>query len=122
MTQSLKTYGTIRLDSAAAEGHARTNNTFGRGHENIDDSKRGKNLVVKQGLLHNLVPELITSLFYAAKRGAPKLRKRHDDALSLLNEAKLNKLKAAQLKATKKPEEAHILAMDYLERGKSDRR
>ncbi len=34
-THSLKTYGTIRLDSAAAEGHARTNNTFGRAHENF---------------------------------------------------------------------------------------
>ncbi len=40
--------------------------------------------------------------------------------MSLLNEAKLNKLKAAQLKATKKTEEALILAMDYLECGKSD--
>ena len=109
------------MDSAAAEGHARTNNTFGRGHENIDDSKRGRNLVVKRGLLHDLVPELITSLFHAAKKGAPKLRKRHDNALTLLNEAKLNKLKAAQLKATKKTEKALILAMDYLEHGKSDR-
>ena len=42
--------------------------------------------------------------------------------MTLLNEAKLNKLKAAQLKATEKTEEALILAMDYLERGKSDRR
>jgi hypothetical protein len=67
-TQSLKTYGTIRLDSAAAEGHACTNNTFGRSHENIDDSKRGKKFVVKRGLLHDLVPELITSLFHAAKK------------------------------------------------------
>jgi hypothetical protein len=49
------------------------------------------------------------------------MRKRHDNALTLLNEAKLNKLKAAQLKATEKTEEALILAMDYLERGKSDR-
>jgi hypothetical protein len=56
-----------------------------------------------------------------AKQGATKLSKRHDDALNLLNEAKLNKLKAAQLKATEKMEEALILAMDYLERGKSDR-
>jgi len=38
----------------------------------------------------------------------------------LLNEAKLNKLKAAQSKATKKTEEALILAMDYLECAKSD--
>ena len=78
-------------------------------------------MIVKQGLLHQLIPELITSLFHAAKRGAPKLRKHHDDALTLSNEAKLNKLKAAQLKATEKIEEALILAMDYLERGKSDR-
>ena len=77
-------------------------------------------MVVKRGLLHQLVPELITSLFHTSKRGAPKLRKRHDDAMILLNEAKLNKLKATQLTATEKTEESLILAMDYLERGKSD--
>lgn len=50
------------------------------------------------------------------------MRKRHDDALKLLHEAKLNKLKAEQLKVTEKTEEALILAMDYYDRGKSDRR
>jgi hypothetical protein len=89
-TQALKTYGTIRLDSAAAEGHAHTNNTFGRAHENFINSGKNGNSEIKQGLLHQLEPELITSLFHAAKKGAPKLRKRHDDALKLLNEAKLN--------------------------------
>ena len=31
-TYSLKTYGTIRLDSASGEGQAQANNDFGRGH------------------------------------------------------------------------------------------
>jgi hypothetical protein len=114
-TQSLKMFGTIRLDSAAAEGHARTNNSFGRAHENFINSGKGGNSDVKRGLLHQLPPELIKSLYHAAKQGAPRLRKRHDDALTLLNEAKLNKLKAAQLEATEKTEAALILAMDYLE-------
>ena len=30
---SLKTSGTIRIDSAAGEGQTRANNDFGRGHE-----------------------------------------------------------------------------------------
>jgi hypothetical protein len=121
-THSLKTYGTIRLDSAAAEGHARTNNTFGRAHENFIKYRKGTNADVKPGLLHQLEPELITSLFHAAKKGAPKLRRRHDEALNLLKQAKLNKLKATQLKITENTEEALIIAMDYLERGNSDRR
>ena len=32
-THSPKMYGTVRLDAAAAEGMAKTNNDFGRGHE-----------------------------------------------------------------------------------------
>ncbi len=51
------------------------------------------------------------------QKGAPKLKKHHDDELILLIEAKLNKLKAAQLKATEKTKEALILAIHYLERG-----
>ena len=33
LTHSLKIYGTVWLDSVAAEGITRTNNEFGRGHE-----------------------------------------------------------------------------------------
>jgi hypothetical protein len=40
----------------------------------------------------------------------------------LLNQAKLNKLKADQLKVTEKTEEALIVAMYYYDHGKSDRR
>jgi hypothetical protein len=32
-THSPKMYGTVRLDAGAAEGMAKTNNDFGRGHE-----------------------------------------------------------------------------------------
>ena len=39
-----------------------------------------------------------------------------------MKQAKLNKLKATQLKITENTEEALIIAMDYLERGNSDRR
>jgi hypothetical protein len=69
-TLALKTYGTICLDSAAAEGHAHTNNSFGRAHENFINSGKNGNSEIKRGLLHQLEPELITSLFHVAKRSS----------------------------------------------------
>ena len=44
--------------------------------------QRDKSKEPKRGLLFNLEPELVTSLFHAAKVGAPRLRQRHDMALS----------------------------------------
>jgi hypothetical protein len=58
--QSLKTYGTIRLDSAAAEGQTRTNNDFGRGHEQL--MQRDKSKEPKRGLLFNRTRVSIISL------------------------------------------------------------
>jgi hypothetical protein len=56
----------------------------------------------KPGTLFNLPKELICTLFYAARKGAPKLRKRHYNALNLLNQAKLKKLKSAQIEMQKR--------------------
>jgi len=72
--------------------------------------------------LFNLPKELIRSLFYAARKGAPKLRKRHDNALNLLNQAKLEKLKSAQIDSAEKAVEENIVAMNYFEIGISERR
>jgi hypothetical protein len=121
-THSLKVYGTIRLDSAAAEGLARTNHAFDRGHEQFINTKSKKDSTNNEGLLFSLPSELVISLFHSAKAGAPKLRKRHDNALDLLNKAKLNKLRSQQLKVTEKTEEKLIIAMDYFDRGCSERR
>lgn len=58
--ESLKTFGTIRLDSATAECQTRTNNDFGReANVGVPD----KDL----GLLFQLRPELVKSLFRGAK-------------------------------------------------------
>jgi hypothetical protein len=73
-------------------------------------------------LLFSLPSELVISLFHSAKAGARKLRKRHDNALDLLNKAKLNKLRSQQLKVTEKTEEKLIIAMDYFDRGCLERR
>jgi hypothetical protein len=111
VTQSLKTYGTIHLDSAAAEGQTRTNNDndFGRGHDQlININKKTVLNTAKPGLIFELPPKLMKSLFYAAKPCAPRLRKQHDHALRLLNLAKLNKLKEEQLKELEKSEEAGL--------------
>ena len=72
--------------------------------------------------LFNLPKELIRSLFYAARKGAPKRRKRHDNALNLLNQAKLEKLKSAQIDSAEKAVEENIVAMNYFEIGISERR
>ena len=72
--------------------------------------------------LFNLPKELIRSLFYAARKGAPKLRKRHDNAFNLLNQAKLEKLKSAQIDSAEKAVEENIVAMNYFEIGISERR
>ena len=113
-TQSLKTYGTIQLDSAAAEGQTRTNNDFGHtGFINGNDDECG--------LLFELRSELVKSLFHAAKHGAPALRKQHNVALKMLNQSKLKRLQTEQLKELEKNEEKYILAMDYYERGCSER-
>ena len=123
-TQSLKTYGTIRLDSAAAEGQTRTNNDFGRGHEQLINIKKSgtSESGIKPGLVFQLKPELVTSLFHSAKQGAPNLRKRHDLDLKLLNQEKIKKLNEAQLKELEKQEENYILSLDYFEIGISERR
>ena len=41
-THSLTMYGTVWLDSAAAEGMTRTNNDFGRGHEALVTGRTNK--------------------------------------------------------------------------------
>ena len=40
-THSLKTSGTIRINSAAGEGQTRANNDFGRGHQAMVTAKAG---------------------------------------------------------------------------------
>ena len=122
--QAVKDYGTLRLDSAAAAGMTRTNDDFGRCHNLlINISKKDTNTMnTKRGTLFDLPKELIRSLFYAARKGAPRLRKRHDDALNILNEAKLDKLKTAQLNNAEKAVEENIVAMNYYEIGVSERR
>ena len=59
-THSLKMYGTVWLDSAAAEGMTRTNNYFGSGHEALGTgrtSKDGKVFHVSE-TFHSLPIEL----------------------------------------------------------------
>ena len=50
------------------------------------------------------------------------LRKHHDNALNLLNLAKLEKLKSAQIDNAEKAVEGNIVAMNYFEIGISESR
>ncbi len=90
---------------------------FGRCHELFINILKKDGMNAKPGTLFNLPKELIHSLFYAARKGAPKLRKLHDNALNLLNLAKLVKLKSAQIDNAEKAIEGNIVAMNYFEIG-----
>eukprot|EP00956_Cyclotella_meneghiniana_P014747 scaffold22205_cov76-Cyclotella_meneghiniana.AAC.14 len=120
--QAVKDYGTLRLDSAAACGQTRTNDDFGRCHDLLINISKKDGMNAQRGTLFNLREELIRSLFYAAKKGAPRLRKRHDNALNILNQAKLNKLKDQQLVNAEQAVEKNIVAMNYYDIGVSERR
>ena len=120
--QAVKDYGTLRLDSAAAAGQTRTNDDFGRCHDLLINILKKDGMNAKRGTLFDLPNELIQSLVYAARKGVPRLRKRHDNALKILNEAKLDKLKTAQLENAEKAVEENIVAMNYYEIGVSERR
>jgi hypothetical protein len=63
--------------------------------------QRDKSEEPKRGLLFKLEPELVTSLFHAAKVGAPRLRRRHDMALSKIKAEKLKRLQMAKERALK---------------------
>jgi hypothetical protein len=81
-TQSLKTFGTIRLDSAAVEGQTRMNNVFGRDRDAFirrskTTSPRNQR---KMGMFHQLPVELQQSLIVEGKRGATKLCHQHDSS------------------------------------------
>ena len=123
-TYSLKTSGTIRLDSASGEGQTRANNDFGRGHDAL--VKRGNKASGPQperefGQFFKLPAELQRSLITMAKQGAPNLRKRHDKALAA---QKAEKLRRQQLMADKRlqdAEEKYIAAIDHFERYHSKR-
>jgi histone acetyltransferase (RNA polymerase elongator complex component) len=90
-THSLKMYGTVRLDSAAAEGMTRTNNDFGRGHEALVTGHTSKDGKVSRvfGTFHSLPIELQESLIVAAKQNAKSVKKSFDEALAKQKAARL---------------------------------
>ena len=123
-THSLKIYGNIRLDSAAAEGQTRSNNDFGRCYDKLVNP-RGKNKSETKtkplGAMITLPIELQTSLMVAGKRYAPRLRKAYDDALAAQHQDTLERQKLAVAKEMEKKGEEYIEGCDYLQRWHSDR-
>ena len=69
-THSFKMYGTVWLDSAAAEGMTRMNNDFGRGHEALVTGRTSQDGKVSCvfGTFHSLPIELQESVLVAAKK------------------------------------------------------
>ena len=75
-THLLKMYGTVQLDSAAAEGMTRMNNDFGRGHEALVTGRTSNIGKVSHvfGTFHSLPIELQESLVVAAKQNAKSVK------------------------------------------------
>jgi hypothetical protein len=121
-TQSLKTFGSIRLDSAAAEGQTRMKNDFGRDHDAF--VRRSKTTSPpnqrKMGMFHQLPVELQQSLIVAGKRGATKLRRQHDESLAKQPAARLNHEQIAHEHKLELAKEQYIEAIDDFERYKSE--
>jgi uncharacterized membrane protein len=120
-THSLKMYGTIRLDSAAAEGQTRTNNDFGRDYESL--IHRGVNdppIERDFGFFLRLHPKIQTAMIVAGKRMSKEMRRMHDDALKASKQAKMNKMKLMQQKNAEARGELWIEAMNYIEQYSSN--
>jgi hypothetical protein len=109
-THSLKTSGTIRLDSAAGEGQTRANNDFGRGHEALGTGRVGHSGKMERvyGAFHSLPKELQESIIAVAKKFAMSLKKLHDEALAKQKAARLRKEEIAHRKKLI-PHEKNIL-------------
>jgi hypothetical protein len=118
-THSLKIYGTICLESAAAEGQTRSNNDFGRCYEKFVNPF-GKNMSDTKskplGAMITLPIELQTSLMVAGKRYAPRLRKAYDNALATQHQDTLERQKLTVAKECEKKGEEYIEGCDYLQR------
>jgi hypothetical protein len=123
-THSLKLYGTVRLDSAAAEGQTRSNNDFGRCYDTFVNPCRKNKSDTKTkpiGAMISLPIELQISLMAAGKRYAPRLRKAYDEALETQHQDTLERQKLAVEKECEKKGEEYIEGCDYLQRWHSDR-
>ena len=117
----MKTCGTIRLDNAAGEGQARFNKHFERMHQHYVNSRKKDSSNLVEGLFIGLSPELQESLIVTAKRGAPGLRKVHDDALNLQKEADLKRHQLEHEKNIINAEEKYIESCNFYDRHNSER-
>ena len=122
-THSLKTSGTIRLDSAAGEGQTRANNDFGRGHNAFVSGRSSKNgrLERTYGCFHSLPIELQQSIIETARRGAANARKCFDDALRKQKESRQQKEEIARRKKIATCREEYIVAIELWEQYHSPR-
>jgi hypothetical protein len=113
---SLKTSGTIRIDSAAGEGQTLANNDFG-GHEAMINGRAGSGGKLERvfGTFHSLSADLQESIIVTAKHGASKITKSHDVALTAQKEARLKKEEIAHRKKIDITQEEYIVAMEFWE-------
>jgi hypothetical protein len=116
-THSLKTSGTIWLDSAAGEGQTRPNNDFGWGHNAFVSGRSSKNGRFERtfGCFHSLSIELQQSIIETARRGAANGRKCFDDALNKQKESRQQKEEIARRKKIATCREEYIVAIELWE-------
>jgi hypothetical protein len=115
-------YGTIRLDSAAAEGQTRANNDFGRDYDALVHHKANDPPVKRDlGFFLCLNPKIQRAMIVAGKHMSKEMKCLHDDALKTSKEAKLNKMKIQQEKNAKARGEMWIEVMNNIEQYSSSR-
>ncbi len=116
-TVGLGIAGTIHLDHVTAEGQARFNNDFGRGHKAlVKRSSKSDNVKERVlGSFQKLPEELQHSLILFGKENASSLRKSFDDALSVQHEACRQKEEIALQKKLDQMQGDYIIAIYFYE-------
>ena len=119
----MKTAGMIRLDHAAGDGLWKFNGHIDR---NVDQYiKKNHNDKSKENVTHSLffkLPrELQITAVLAAKRGAPALRKEHNDALEVQKAADLTRKRIEHERQLDNAKEEYIKAWDLIEIYHSER-
>ena len=122
-TQSLKLYGTIRLDHAAAEGQTRVNDDYGRGYKSfITRSAKSVDVTDREmGAFHKIVLELQHTLIQTGREQAVATREAFNEALKLQRESRQEKEEVARRKKIDAARENFIDAMYLWEQYHSPR-
>ena len=119
-TSALIEGGMITLYHAAAQGQARANADFVRGHDELIGHSKGAS-VKTLGTFHSLPLELRDSLIAVARENVSRTRKFYDDALERQRAARQRKEEIMMERKLGKAQEEFIVAIYFYEQYHSPR-